>query len=84
VLRRSDVGISKFDLPGVARQFGVSVQAVFVGLARLRLVSWGLARRACEDPGIRDQILGVRWGGGIAAAAFEAVGFQGLSGWEGD
>jgi transcriptional regulator with XRE-family HTH domain len=59
VLRRSDVGISKFDLPGAARHFGVSVQAVFVGLARLRLVSWELARRADEDPGIRDEILRV-------------------------
>jgi hypothetical protein len=51
--------ISKLDLLGLARHFGVSVQAVFVDLARLRLVSWGLARRAGEDPGIRDEILRV-------------------------
>ncbi|GIW53038.1 MAG: hypothetical protein KatS3mg081_2393 [Gemmatimonadales bacterium] len=58
-LRRSDGSISKFDLVGVARHFGVSVQAVFVGLARLRLVSWELARRAYEDPELQDEILKV-------------------------
>lgn len=58
-LRRPDGSISRFDLIGLARRFGVSVQAVFVGLARLRLVPWELAREAYSDSELQDEILRV-------------------------
>lgn len=56
-IRREDGTIERLDLIGVARYFGVSVQAVFVELARLKLVPWDLANAAYRDPELRDRML---------------------------
>lgn len=57
LLRREDGTIDRLDLIGLARYFGVSVQAVFVELAVLKLVPWDEAKRAYGDPELQDQIL---------------------------
>ncbi|MBI2072747.1 MAG: ImmA/IrrE family metallo-endopeptidase [Gemmatimonadetes bacterium] len=60
-LRRSDGSIDRRDLIDVARYFGVSVQAVFVALARLKLVSWELVNAGYADDELQQAI--VRSGG---------------------
>lgn len=55
-LLRADGTIDKLDLVGVAHYFGVSVQAVFVQLAALKLVTWEVARAGYEDPALLAQI----------------------------
>jgi Zn-dependent peptidase ImmA (M78 family)/DNA-binding XRE family transcriptional regulator len=62
-LRKADGTIDRLDLIEVARYFGVSVQAVFVGLARLRLVPWELANAAYADRALQAAI--VRAGGEV-------------------
>ena len=55
-LQRDDGSIDRLDLIEVARYFGVSVQALFVGLARLKLVPWDLAKAAYADAELQDAI----------------------------
>jgi Zn-dependent peptidase ImmA (M78 family)/DNA-binding XRE family transcriptional regulator len=57
LLRKDDGTIDRADLVGLARYFGVSVQAVFVQLAVQRLVSWDLANAAYRDPVLSDRIV---------------------------
>ena len=60
-----DRTIDIVDLIGVARYFGVSVHAVFVRMAALRMVTWGTAKQAYEDPEVQEEIL--KRGGGEQA-----------------
>ncbi|MGQ0642515.1 MAG: ImmA/IrrE family metallo-endopeptidase [Gemmatimonadaceae bacterium] len=55
--RRADGTINHVDLIGIARYFGVSVQAVFVQLAVLKVVPWTIAKEAYSDPKLQDRIL---------------------------
>lgn len=60
-LVRPDKTIEALDLIGVARYFGVSVQAVFVRMAALKIVSWQVANELYNDPEIQRNL---RNGGG--------------------
>lgn len=64
-LAGEDRVIDPVDLIGVARYFGVSVQAVFVRMAAHRMITWEVAKQAYEDPELREEIL--RRGGGEQA-----------------
>jgi Zn-dependent peptidase ImmA (M78 family)/DNA-binding XRE family transcriptional regulator len=55
-LHRPDGTIERLDLIGLARYFGVSVQAVFVQLAGLKLVPWTLAKEAYADPSFQEHL----------------------------
>jgi Zn-dependent peptidase ImmA (M78 family)/DNA-binding XRE family transcriptional regulator len=55
-LVREDKTIGTLDLIGVARYFGVSVQAVFVRMAVLKIVPWDEAKKAYDDPALQDSI----------------------------
>ncbi|MGH7710554.1 MAG: ImmA/IrrE family metallo-endopeptidase [Gemmatimonadaceae bacterium] len=55
--RCEDGTINHVDLIGIARYFGVSVQAVFVQLAVLKVVPWAIAKAAYADPKLQDRIL---------------------------
>jgi len=55
-LVRGNKMIEALDLIGVARYFGVSVQAVFVRMAALKIVPWDVADKAYNDPEVQDSI----------------------------
>ncbi len=55
-LVREDRTIEAVDLIGVARYFGVSVLAVFVRMAALRMISWEKAKETYEHPETRAEI----------------------------
>lgn len=74
LLRGEDGTIAQLDLVGLARYFGVSVQAVFVELAVLKLVPWEVTKQAYADPELQDAIL--RFGG---EQSLEPVRFRRLA-----
>lgn len=57
-LIRPDKTMEALDLIGVARYFGVSVQAVFVRMAVLKVVPWDVANKAYNDPEVQNGIKG--------------------------
>ena len=55
-LVREDKMIETLDLVGVARYFGVSVLAVFVRMAALKIVPWDVAQAQYHHPELQDRI----------------------------
>jgi Zn-dependent peptidase ImmA (M78 family) len=55
-LLRDDRTVDSVDLIGIAPYFGVSVQAVFVRMAALRMISWEKAKESYEHPETRAEI----------------------------
>ena len=56
-LLREDGRLESLDLIGVARYFGVSVQAVCVQMAALKIVPWEEAKRLYGDPELQEGIV---------------------------
>lgn len=75
-LRRGDGSVDYLDLVGVARYFGVSVQAVFVTLAARRIVAWDLAKGAYESPELQDRILRISGDRPIEPKRFRQLAVQ--------
>lgn len=61
-LTKSDRTLDSFELIEVARYFGVSVWAVFVRMAALKMVSWDVAKQQYNDANLQDEI--IKRGGG--------------------
>jgi Zn-dependent peptidase ImmA (M78 family) len=58
IKRRADAkgSLNTADLVGLARYFGVSVQAVLTRMAMLKMISWDVARDAYADPELTETL----------------------------